>query len=195
MPHPLEMNSFFVREKVGALRLHEEFDILDPGSGETVAVAQEATRRSVRWLKLLGLRRFLPFTLEVRDRAGHLLFTIRRGGVLLTSRVRVHAPEGELMGFFLQEVLAAGGRFLLHDSDGRLLARLSGDWTGWDFELRDPDGEPLGRVTKKWSGVGRELLTTADSYVVDLVPSLGQPALRAVMLSAALCVDMVLKED
>ena len=53
----------------------------------------------------------------------------------------------------------------------------------------------LGKVTKKWSGLGKELLTSADNYVLEISPSLAanDPA-RPLILAAVLCIDLVLKE-
>ncbi|MDP3104212.1 MAG: phospholipid scramblase-related protein [Candidatus Methanoperedens sp.] len=49
-------------------------------------------------------------------------------------------------------------------------------------------------MTKKWAGLGKELFTTADNYVVDMSPQASDETLKKLVLSAAFCVDMVLKE-
>ena len=53
----------------------------------------------------------------------------------------------------------------------------------------------LARVTKKWAGLGKELLTTADNYVLDISDAVppGSPT-RKLILAAVMCIDMVLKE-
>jgi hypothetical protein len=50
-------------------------------------------------------------------------------------------------------------------------------------------------VTKKWAGIGRELLTSADNYVVSISEEMQQKAVaKILLLAAALAIDIVYKE-
>ena len=58
-----------------------------------------------------------------------------------------------------------------------------------------PDGGELGRVTKKWGGLGKELLTSADNYIIALAEDRQLPRNTAMLLLAAgLAIDIVYKE-
>ena len=53
----------------------------------------------------------------------------------------------------------------------------------------------LAHVSKKWAGFGKELFTTADTYMLEIsqfVPP--DSSIRQLILGAVLCIDMVLKE-
>jgi hypothetical protein len=53
----------------------------------------------------------------------------------------------------------------------------------------------LAHVTKKWAGIGQELLTSADYYILSIVPSVTPDSnTRKLILAAVMCIDMVLKE-
>ena len=76
----------------------------------------------------------------------------------------------------------------------KVACTLKGEWTGWDFRFARGETE-LARVTKKWSGIGKELLTTADNYVLDISSSVRNDlSVRALIMAAVLCIDKVLKE-
>ncbi len=84
----------------------------------------------------------------------------------------------------------------MYDATGQKFAEVKGDWKGWNFKLLDANGLELGIITKKWAGLGRELFTNADQYVIsmsDSAPSV--PDRAALLLAAALAVDLVFKED
>ena len=50
-------------------------------------------------------------------------------------------------------------------------------------------------LTKKWMGLGRELFTAADNYVINIEPTVpAKDGMRAMIVAAALCIDMVFAE-
>ena len=63
----------------------------------------------------------------------------------------------------------------------------------WDFKFLGKDGRQLGQVTKKWAGIGKELFTSADTYVISLDGPTNRTA-PTLLLAAGLAVDIVLKE-
>ncbi|RMD85715.1 MAG: oxidoreductase [Candidatus Dadabacteria bacterium] len=191
----LALKTYFVREHVGLLKLHEAFDILDPESGEIVATAVEEAGPARKLLKLVVSKRMLPFKVVLRDVQERTLLVIERGFTFLRSRVRVLDPSGRLLGSFRQRLLTIGGRFDILDADDRPVAELKGNLIGWDFKFLDGDGRELGRVTKKWAGVGKELFTSADNYVVSLADGTDPKATGPLLLAAAISIDLVLKES
>lgn len=195
MHEALRRNLFLVREQVGLFRAANNFDILDPETGETILLCRE---ERLGWLtKLLRFtdyKRFTPFNIEVQTPAGECILHVSRGVALLRSRVTVRNAAGALLGGFQQKLLSIGGKFDVLDPDDLAVCTLQGKWTGWDFRFLSGDQE-LAHVTKQWAGLGKELFTSADNYVIaisDAVPP--QAPVRELILAAVLCIDMVLKE-
>lgn len=190
-----ETDTFLVREHVGFLKLHEAYDILTP-DGKTLGTAVERASGFLQAMKLLVNKNMLPFTIEIMDAEQNVLITITRGFTFFRSKVRVFDQENVEIGHFLQRLLSLGGAFDVYGSDGQQLATLKGDWKGWNFKFTDTQGNEIGQVAKKWAGLAQELFTNADNYVVHLdrnkVTDVKQVQL---MLAAALCIDMVLKES
>ena len=67
-------------------------------------------------------------------------------------------------------------------------------WRAWDFSIQDPHGSEIARITKTWAGFSKEMFTNADNYVLEMHRTLEDPLLSLVV-SAALAVDTVLKQD
>ncbi len=190
----LDKRTYFVREHVGFMKLHEAYDILDPETGEVIAEAREEASPFRKILKLFMNKTMLPFEIVLTDASGKKILTIRRGFTFLRSRVEVYDAADQLLGTFQQKLFSIGGRFKVLDAQGVEVAELKGNLIGWDFKFLDIQGNELGRVTKKWAGVGKELFTTADNYVVTLSEEVDPVGTGPLLLAAALCVDMVLKE-
>ncbi len=190
----LDKRTYFVREHVGFMKLHEAYDILDPETGEVIAEAREEASPFRKFLKFFMNKTMLPFEIVLTDASGKKILTIRRGFTFLRSRVEVYDAADQLLGTFQQKLFSIGGRFKVLDAQGVEVAELKGNLIGWDFKFLDIQGNELGRVTKKWAGVGKELFTTADNYVVTLSEEVDPVGTGPLLLAAALCVDMVLKE-
>jgi uncharacterized protein YxjI len=124
-----------------------------------------------------------------------VLMTLRRGASLLLARVRVLDGMDTEIGLFKSKLFSLGGGFDVLDAQQQPIAEVKGDWKGWNFRFLAPDGAELGRVTKKWGGLGKELLTSADNYVIDLAGDRHLPRNTAMLLLAAgLAIDIVYKE-
>ena len=190
----LDKHTYIVREHVGMLKLHEAYDILDAESGDILATAVE---QASAWRKVgkLFAKTAMPFTVHIRDANEQELLTITRGFTVLRSKVRVLDASGTLLGTFRQRLLSIGGRFELFDAQEQKVAEIKGNLIGWNFKFLDTQGNELGLVTKKWAGMGKELFTTADNYVVKINEAVDPIGTGPLMLAAALCIDMVLKEQ
>ena len=63
------------------------------------------------------------------------------------------------------------------------------------FKFIGSNGQELGTVTKKWAGIGKELLTSADNYIIALnETAAGQAVASALLLAAGLAIDIVFKQ-
>ena len=193
--NPLAHNVFIVKEHVGMFKAASNYDVYDAEGGEMVfACREEKLGMFTKILRFTDYKRMTPFNLEVRTTDGELVVRVRRGVALLRSRVDVFDGNETRLGGFKQKLWSIGGKFEVLDQADKPICMLSGNWSGWDFRFVVGDQE-LATVTKKWAGLGKELLTSADNYVLtisDTVPS--DAPVRKMILAAVMCIDLVLKE-
>jgi uncharacterized protein YxjI len=194
-PGLLDRLTFLVRERVGFAKLTDTFDILDPATKETIGIAKEEPPGWAKWLRLLVNKRFLPTTINVYEAEGRAPeLSIQRSFTFLRAKVEVRETGGRPMGHLESKLFSIGGGFRVYDLQNTEVAELKGDWKGWDFKFLGKDGRQLGRVTKKWAGIGKELFTSADTYVISLDGPTQNRAVATLLLAAGLAVDIVLKE-
>jgi uncharacterized protein YxjI len=99
-----------------------------------------------------------------------------------------------VIGGFAQKFFSIGGKFDVFDKNEQVICTLAGSWTGWNFSF-EHEGRKYAHVSKKWAGLGKEMLTSADNYVLEIAQDI--PAdhdIRKLILAAVMCIDMVLKE-
>jgi len=188
-------NTFLVKEHVGLFKAASNYDIFDPATKHQVLACREPNLGILTKLfRFTEYKRMTPFDVEVRDAAGALVLQVSRGISVFLSTVHVKDGAGRPLGRFEQKLFSVGGAFDVMDPSGRAVCSLKGKWTGWDFRF-ERQGKQIGRVTKKWSGLGKELLTSADNYVLEIEPTLApNDSARPLILAAVLCIDLVLKE-
>lgn len=195
--HPVfSRNLFVVKEHVGMFKAANNYDILDPESGEVLLECREPNLGIfTKMLRFSDAKRMTPFDVHLSEPGGAPLLRVTRGIALFLSKVFVLNENDEELGGFKQKFFSIGGKFQLEDSAGRPLCMLKGKWTGWEFRFVDDNDNEFAKVSKKWSGMGKELFTTADTYVLqisDHVPA--DNPLRALILGSVMVIDMVLKE-
>jgi uncharacterized protein YxjI len=193
----LERRTIFVKERVAMFKIRDTYDLLDPESGATIGLVKEETAGWARWMRLLLKKVFLPAVVNVYEREDQPpVIWLRKGPGFIHTNVKVSNGRGQEIGRFKSKLFTLGGGFHVYDATGQKFAEVKGDWKGWNFKLLDANGLELGIITKKWAGLGRELFTNADQYVIsmsDSAPSV--PDRAALLLAAALAVDLVFKED
>jgi uncharacterized protein YxjI len=195
MHEVLSRNVFLIKEHVGAFKAANNYDIYDAESGDVVLHCREPNLGVItRILRFTDYKRFTPFDVHVTTPDGSQVLRAERGAAFLRSHVTVKDEAEQKLGSFRQRILSIGGAFEVLDEDDQTLCELKGKWTGWDFRFVAGAHE-LAHVTKKWAGVGKELFTSADNYVLEISPAVpADSAVRQLILSAVLCIDMVLKE-
>ncbi|PYK96296.1 MAG: oxidoreductase [Verrucomicrobia bacterium] len=191
----LERNSFFVKERVGLLKLVDTYDILDPATGQPIGIAKEEPPVWAKWLRLVIQKSMMPTTVNIYEQEGQPpVASIHRGFTLIRSKVRVVAG-GQPLGYFQSKLISIGGGFNVFDNQNQQVAEVKGNWKGWDFKFISKQGREIGSVTKKWAGLGKELFTSADNYIISLKDLSGaSPAAGALLLAAGLAIDVVYKE-
>jgi len=194
--HPvLNRNLYFIKEHVGLFKAANNFDILDPESGETILHCREDNLGTLtKMLRFTDYKRMTPFGVEIRIPNGEPLITVERGISFFLSKVDVIDNRGERIGGFKQKFFSIGGAFSVLGDNDEPLCDLKGKWTGWNFKFLAGNDE-LASVSKKWSGMGKELFTSADNYILqisDQIPP--DEPVRQLILAAVMCIDLVLKE-
>lgn len=192
----LERRTIFVKERVAVFKIRDTYDLLDPESGATIGLVKEETTGWARWMRLLLKKALLPAVVNVYEREDQPpVIWLRKGPGFIHTNVKVSNGRGQEIGRFKSKLFTLGGGFHVFDATGQKFAEVKGDWKGWNFKLLDANGLELGIITKKWAGLGRELFTNADQYVISMSDSApAAPDRAALLLAAALAVDLVFKE-
>jgi uncharacterized protein YxjI len=123
------------------------------------------------------------------------LVSVRRGFTFIRSKLHVTAADGRKLGYFRSKLLSIGGGFYVFDSADNQVAEVKGDWKGWNFRFLNKGGREIGTVTKKWAGLGKELLTSADNYIIALTDGETNRDTRSLLLAAGICIHVVFKES
>jgi uncharacterized protein YxjI len=192
----LNNNTFFVKEHTGVFKAANNYDILDPETGEVILLCREEKLGFLtKILRFTDYKRMTPFDVEIKTPQGESVVRVKRGISIFLSKVQVLNENGEGIGGFKQKFFSIGGKFTLLNSRGNPVCTLRGKWTGWDFKFVTDDGIEFAHVTKKWAGMGKELFTTADNYVLEIASEVPPDSeIRQLILASVMCIDMVLKE-
>jgi hypothetical protein len=192
----LEHREFFVKERVGFVKLTDTYDILDPKTQENIGIAREEPPTWSKYLRLLINKQLLPTRINVYEEdGGPVLITVFRPG-FFRRNLPVTGPGGRHLGYFRTKFLSFSAGFWVHDAEGVRAAEVKGDWKGWNFQFLASDGRVLGQVTKKWAGIAKEFFTSADNYAIVIhESSAAQEDLNALLLAAGLSIDIVFKES
>jgi len=192
----LEGNTWLVKERVAWLKLTDQYEILEPETGQTLGTAKEEPPGWAKMLRLAVNKHILPTTVNIyEDGVAEPLFFIKRAGVFIRAKVVVHQQDGTPIGYFKAKLLTLGGGFHVFNMQDQPVAEIKGDWKGWNFKLLGPGGNELGTVTKKWAGIGKELFTSADNYIIALSENATQDEIvKKLLLAAGLSIDLVYGE-
>lgn len=194
--HPvLQRNIFFVKEHVGFLKAANNYDVLDPESGEVLLECREDKLGVfTKMFRFTDYKRMTPFHVEIKTPDGQTVVEVKRGISVFLSKVDVLDENGQRIGGFKQKLFSIGGAFSVLGANDEPLCDLKGKWTSWEFSFKSGDNE-LAKVSKKWAGLGKELFTSADNYILEISDQVPPDnPVRQLILGAVMCIDMVLKE-
>jgi uncharacterized protein YxjI len=172
------------------------YDIYDPESNELIMNCREKSLSFItKWLRFTDYKRMTPFNVTIETPDGKPIVRVSRGISIFLSKVKVYDEKDRHIGGFNQKFFSISGKFSVVDKNDKVICSLKGKWRGWDFRFFSNSDEELAHVSKKWAGIGKELFTSADNYILELSKSLpSKSPLRKLILSAVICIDMVLKE-
>lgn len=193
-PEFFESNEYFIDEKVGFLKFHNEYKVYDNTATQVGRIVQ----RVAAWHKVLRLflsKALFPFTLEIVDNNEQTLVTIKRGWTFWLSKITIIDGAGNVSGFIKQKFKILKPRFIILDANETKVAEINGDWKAWHFTITDSDGNAIGTINKKWAGIAKELFTSADKYYVTIDPQYAEDRNKMVIVATAITIDMVLKEN
>jgi len=195
MNQVVNKNTFFIKEHVGFFKAANNFDIYDPETGDVIMECREPNLGFfTKLLRFTDYKRMTPFDVQIRTPEGDRIVRIKRGISLFVSEVLVTDQDDQEIGRFSQHFFSIGGKFDVQDANQQTVCQLVGKWTSWDFYFKN-DEHTLAHVSKEWAGLGKELLTSADNYVLNISESMPEnDNIRKLILAAVMCIDMVLKE-
>src|SRR4029079_295563 len=194
--HPaLQRNMYFVKEHVGLFKAANNYDVLDPQTGQIVLLCREDDLGFfTRILRFTDSKRMPPFDMRIKAPDGSTVVRVTRGVSFFVSNVQVRDGEDRVVGGFKQKFFSIGGRFAVTCDMEQPVGTLQGNWTGWDFKFVS-GGNVLAQVSKKWAGLGKELFTSADNYMLTIAENIRpDDPRRLLLLAAVMSIDMVLKE-
>ena len=197
----LSLNEYVVKEHVGMFKLSDAYDIIDPATGVKVGLAQERVPGLVQVLRFLVNKQLLPTKVVFIDKPddqgqGKVVLSIKRGFSFLFPKIHILANDETPIGYFKKKLFSLGGAFYIHDLEGARIGMVKGDWKGWNFRILDESDKEIGAVTKKWAGLGKELFTTADTYVISIAKEAqASPGKKSLLLAAGIAIDTIFKEN
>ncbi|NOR47003.1 MAG: oxidoreductase [Methanosarcinaceae archaeon] len=191
----LDRNLYLIKEHARILKLVDRYDIFDPKTGEQIGIVKDEPSSVLKYLRLFMKKRSLPTTVNVYENEDAApVFSIRKHMPIIRSKVQVIDGNGMPIGYFKSKILTIGGGFNVFDMQDNKIADIKGDWKGWNFKFLDPSGAEIGTVTKKWAGIGKELFTTADTYMISIDETKSDHKTNMMLLAAGLAIDIVFKE-
>ena len=188
-----ESDSYFIDEKVNFLKFANEYKVYD-AEGAHIGMVKQRLSGGQKALRLLINKALMPFKLEIQNQVGEVQSTIQRGWTFWMSKISVKDGYGTDIGTINQTFKFLKPTFKIFNPTGSQIAEITGDWKGWNFVIKHEHGEQIGTINKKWAGVAKELFTTADKYNVSIDPAYPEDTNKMLILSAAITIDMVLKE-
>lgn len=194
-PPFFEANDYFIDEKVNFFKFENAYKVYD-GQGAPVGNIVQEVSGWHKVLRLLINKAMMPFTLHIKDMEDNKLVTIRRGWTFWMSKISItDVATDTVIGHIRQKFRFFKPTFRILDPQEQEMAVITGDWKAWNFNIKDSGGVEIGVITKKWAGFMKEAFTSADKYIVSIVPQVAEDVQKIAIVSTAITIDMVLKES
>jgi len=184
-----------VNQKAKFIELTNEYLVRDQQGNQIGAVAeinQSTAKKIARFVS--SLDQFMTHTYEIRDADEKAVLTLTRPRKIMKSTFQVNRADGSEVGRVKQANVFGKIKFALEAGGATVGSINAENWRAWNFDIQDADGNQVARITKEWAGFGKEVFTTADNYVLEIIKPIEDPLLSLVV-AAALCVDTALKQD
>jgi uncharacterized protein YxjI len=189
-----EGHNYFIDEKVNFFKFENQYKVFNE-KGENIGSVNQTLSAGAKALRLLLNKAMLPFKLEIKDSNGMLVASISRGWTFWMSKIVISSGDDKMIGSVRQKFKLFKPTFTIFNHEERQVAEISGDWKAWNFVINNESNAQIGTISKKWAGAMQEIFTTADKYNVSIDPSYSNMMNKIIVLSAAITIDMVLKES
>jgi uncharacterized protein YxjI len=164
-------------------------------NGETVGKIEQKLSFGAKMLRLLLNPAMLPFHLDIVNTDGDVEASLQRGWTFWMSKVAIIDPSQQTIAIIRKKFTFLKPSFVIETTTGDVIAKITGNFTAWNFSITDATDAEIGTISKKWNGITKELFTTADKYIVDIVPTYtNNDANKLAIVATAITVDMVMKE-
>jgi uncharacterized protein YxjI len=185
-------HKYIVKELVGATKLCESYMIFDPQNGSLLGSIEEETTTAQAIARAFLDKAFLPVKLVMRDPQGGPVLEITRPAALACSAFTVRGSDNKVLGRLRQTFSFMHPSIVVEDGSGQRLGTISGGWHFRNFQFKDNNGNPIATIRHKAEGLLRELLTTADTYELDIHTD---TSMSLISLAATACIDFIYHED
>jgi uncharacterized protein YxjI len=189
-----DSNNYFVDEKVNFLKFENSYQVYN-NKGEQVGNIKQKLTTGQKVLRLFVKKRMLPFLLEIKDTNDIMQASVSRGWTFFMSTITIKDEQENSIATIKQKFKLFKPTFKIIDNSGEQIAEITGDWKAWNFMIKDASENEIGIITKKWAGALKEIFTTADKYMVEIVDLKLKKEVKIAILSGALAIDMILKEN
>ncbi|MBL7912063.1 MAG: scramblase [Bacteroidia bacterium] len=190
----LDINTFVIDEKVTFFEFSKNSYQVFNDNAEKVAHINQKITVWEQILRVLIDKKRLPFLLEIKDSENTLQAVISRGWTFGMSNIKILDKNNTEMGT-IKRKFSLKPTFMISDFQGNAIAQIIGDYYAWDFEIKDLSGKIIGTINKKWTGFAKELFSSADKYIVKIDPNYSDKVGRILILSSAITIDMILKNN
>ena len=188
-------NTFLFKEHVTLFKGSNNYDVYDPQTKEIILHCREKNLTplySLLRLFITELKSITPFEIEISGLDGKKIIKVKKGLSLVFPKIEVFDENDKLIGFFKLKLFPVGNNFEVFDEKGNFVSKLE-SLIGWNFKFLK-DENTIAIVKKKWSGIGKELLTSADNYILDIDDNIQKTSpLRLLFFAAVISIDMVLR--
>lgn len=186
-------NSYFIDQNVAFLKLANSYKIYN-SQGEIIGAVKEKLTWRYKIIRLLLGKKNAPFTFHILDTEDNILATISRGWTLFVSQMTIKDAAHNIIGYIQQHFTFFKPYFEILNEVKAPIAKIEGDWMAWSFLIKDKEENIIGYIDKRWAGVLNEVFTNADKYNVRMGDYKLPIDDAMAMLSAAICIDFILKE-
>ncbi|MBU1106544.1 MAG: LURP-one-related family protein [Candidatus Riflebacteria bacterium] len=185
-------HKYIVKELVGATKLGESYVILDPQNSITLGSIDEEAGMVQSIARAFLDKAFLSAKLTMRDPQGAPVLDISRPAALTKSVFTVRGADGKVLCLLKQRFSMLSPGIVVEDGNGQQLGVINGGWRFRNFQFKDNNGNPVATIRHKSEGFLKELLTSADTYEVDIH---ADTSMNLISLAATVCIDFIYHED
>jgi hypothetical protein len=185
-----------VNQHAKVLEVTTTYDVFGADGARVGSVRQIGQSRAKKLARVLTpFDQYFTHHFEVLDAGGWPVLRLTRPAKVFRTKLHVFAGDNRYIGVIRQENVFWRIRFTMCDEAGRVVGYLRAENVrAWDFEVFDLHQRLVASMVKSWEGWARTALTRADRYVVRVHEPLPYP-LRELTMTAALVVDLALKQD